>query len=85
MSNNPNDPDYKLPERVAELAPSCQHVYSILVHEGPLTQQGLVAYGLNPRTARWALSRLEHIGYVKSYVYPGDARQSLYEVADPDD
>jgi len=68
-------------ERVGDLGPSAKLVYTVLEHEGPLTQQDLVERTrLAARTVRKALSRLEEEEAVDERVYLQDARQRLYSV-----
>jgi DNA-binding MarR family transcriptional regulator len=68
-------------KRVADLGPSAKLVYTVLDHEGPLTQQDLVERTrLAARTVRKALSRLEEADAVDERVYLQDARQRLYSV-----
>ncbi len=56
-------------------------MYTVLEHEGPLTQQDLVERTrLAARTVRKALSRLEEEDAVDERVYLQDARQRLYSV-----
>jgi DNA-binding MarR family transcriptional regulator len=68
-------------DRVGDLGPSAKLVYTVLAHEGPLTQQALVERTrLAARTVRKALSRLEEQDAVDERIYLQDARQRLYSV-----
>jgi transcription initiation factor IIE alpha subunit len=64
---------------VSDLPPSAKLVAKALEHEGQLTQTGLADETLLPaRTVRYALSRLEEVGVVRSRVAFTDARKRVY-------
>jgi transcription initiation factor IIE alpha subunit len=66
---------------VTDLGPSAKLVYTVLEHEGPLTQQQVVdRTRLAARTVRKALTRLKSADVVEERVYLQDARQRLYHV-----
>ena len=68
---------------LADLPPSAKLVYKVLEYSGPLTQKGIVEESrLSPRTARYALDRLEDTAVVQADVYFADARQNLYGIAE---
>jgi transcription initiation factor IIE alpha subunit len=68
---------------VTDLGPSAKLVYTVLEHEGPLTQQQIVERTrLAARTVRKALSRLKGEDVIEERVYLQDARQRLYHVAE---
>jgi DNA-binding MarR family transcriptional regulator len=67
---------------VSDLPPSAKLVAKVLEHEGQLTQTGLADETLLPsRTVRYALSRLEDAGAVRSRVSFTDARKRVYTLA----
>jgi len=84
LTDDPNTTAWTPPAAVAELSPAAQQVYTLLVLRGPLTQQALVRYGMHQRTARDALARLREVGVLEQWPSPQDARQSVYEVVEPD-
>jgi DNA-binding MarR family transcriptional regulator len=68
---------------LAEFPPSAKLVYRVLEEDAPLTQQAICEQSqLPPRTARYALDRLESEELIESWPNPIDARQSLYEPTD---
>ncbi|WP_254764810.1 MarR family transcriptional regulator [Natrinema marinum] len=68
---------------LADLPPSAKLVYKVLEYEQPLTQEGVAAETrLCPRTARYALGKLEDHELVTSRVCLEDARQSKYRIAE---
>ncbi|MDS0475139.1 helix-turn-helix domain-containing protein [Natrinema sp. 1APR25-10V2] len=68
---------------LADLPPSAKLVYKVLEYEQPLTQETVVAESrLCPRTARYALGKLEDAGLVTSRACLEDARQSKYRLAE---
>jgi hypothetical protein len=83
--HNPNDPTFVLPEVVTRLPLSAQQVFTVLYYEGPLTQQGIVAFGVQPRTTRNAIAELRDVDAIRERPYPHDARQSLFEPVVPDE
>lgn len=71
-------------EGLDDLPPSAKLVFKVLEYNGPLTQKGIVQESmLSARTVRYALERLEEIGMVDEDIYFADARQSLYQLAEP--
>lgn len=69
-------------DRVADLPPSAKLVYTVLVHNGSMTQKQIVDESmLSPRTVRYALERLQEIDIVDEDIYFADARQNLYSLA----
>ena len=67
---------------VSDLPPSAKLVAKALEHEGQLTQTGLADETLLPaRTVRYAISRLEECGVVRSRVSFTDARKRVYTLA----
>lgn len=69
---------------LADLPPSAKLVYKVLEYNGPMTQKGIVEESmLSARTVRYALERLKEIEIVSEDVYFADARQNLYEIAEP--
>ncbi|MFB6086128.1 MAG: winged helix-turn-helix transcriptional regulator [Halodesulfurarchaeum sp.] len=74
------------PSRLDDLPPSAKLVYTVLEHDGPLTQKELVEESmLSARTVRYALERLDECGCIDEPVYLEDTRQSLYRVPAPGD
>ena len=72
-------------EDLADLPPSAKLVYKVLEYNGQLTQKGIVEESmLSARTVRYALERLEGVGAVTEDVYFADARQNLYDIAEPE-
>ena len=72
-------------EALTELPPSAKLVYKVLEYNGQLTQKGIVEESmLSPRTVRYALERLSEVGAVTEDVYFADARQNLYDIAEPE-
>ena len=68
-------------QNLHDLPPSAKLVFTVLEHEGELTQQGVAKETMLPiRTARYALNRLEDIGAVDRRFYFADARQNIYWV-----
>lgn len=66
-------------QQLNTLPPSALLVYRVLEEDAPLTQQELIDESmLCARTARYALGRLEEIGFLETRPYPHDARQTLY-------
>lgn len=66
-----------------DLPPSAKLVYTVLVHEGTLTQQELIdETTLPPRTTRDALTRLLEINAIDERIDLSDARKRLYRVID---
>lgn len=62
-----------------DLAPSAKLVFTILQHEGELTQRGIADETRLPaRTVREAVQRLEAHGIITSHISFVDARQSVY-------
>lgn len=73
--------DTELEEILEDVPPSAKLVYRVLEHEGELTQKEIVTESrLEPRTARYAISRLEEDDLITSRPSPTDARQTLYSV-----
>lgn len=73
-------------DELADLPPSAKLVYKVLEYNGPLTQKKIVEESmLSARTVRYALERLDEVGVITEDVYFADARQNLYELADPDE
>jgi len=77
---------YQNPEtRLESLTPSAKFVYTVLDYEGPLTQKALAEQTrLSQRSVRSALADLDDADLVEERIYPRDARQRLYAVADGD-
>ena len=72
-------------EELGDLPPSAKLVYKVLQYNGQLTQKGIVEESmLSARTVRYALERLEDVGVVTEDVYFADARQNLYDLAEPE-
>ena len=68
-------------EPVRELPPSAKLVAKVLDYEDTLTQSQIAAESLLPaRTVRYALTRLEEEGVVKSRFSFSDARKRLYRL-----
>ncbi|WP_408957944.1 MarR family transcriptional regulator [Natrinema sp. 74] len=68
---------------LTDLPPSAKLVYKVLEYEQPLTQEDVVAESrLCPRTARYALGKLEDSGLVTRRACLEDARQSKYRTED---
>ena len=66
-------------QRLGDLPPSAKLVFTVLDHEGPLTQKRIVEETrLSARTARYALDRLEHVDVINKKMHFRDARQNLY-------
>lgn len=79
-------PTPEQPAALMDLPPSAKLVYTVLVHEGELTQQELTeeAY-LSARTARYALKRLAAIDVIEKDIDFSDARQRRYRVTQKSD
>jgi len=77
-------PARRSPEtRLESLTPSAKFVYTVLEYEGPLTQKALAGRTrLSQRSVRSALADLADVDLVEEEIYPEDARQRLYAVAD---
>lgn len=72
-------------EHLSDFAPSAKLVYTVLEHNGELTQKQIVDESLlSPRTTRYALTDLTSAGIVEEEVHFADARQKLYRVAEHD-
>ncbi|MBV0925988.1 hypothetical protein KTS45_17430 [Halomicroarcula limicola] len=68
---------------IEDLSPSAKLVYKTLQYEGELTQKQLVEKtALVQRTVRSAVHRLEAADEITSRTKLGDARQSVYSIAD---
>jgi DNA-binding MarR family transcriptional regulator len=78
------EPARRSPEtRLESLTPSAKFVYTVLEYEGPLTQKALAEQTrLSQRSVRSALADLGDVDLVEERVYPEDARQRLYAVAE---
>ena len=69
--------------RLESLTPSAKFVYTVLDYEGPLTQKSLAEETrLSQRSVRSALADLAEADLVEERIYPQDARQRLYAVAE---
>lgn len=69
-------------DRLRELPPSAKLVAKVLETEAPLSQANLAEESLLPdRTVRYALSRLEDHGLVRSRYSLQDARKQVYTLA----
>ena len=77
-------PARRSPEtRLKSLTPSAKFVYTVLEYEGPLTQKALAEQTrLSQRSVRSALADLGDVDLVEERIYPEDARQRLYAVAE---
>ncbi|ELY80541.1 MarR family transcriptional regulator [Natrinema pallidum] len=70
---------------LSELPPSAKLVYKVLEYEAPLTQEGIAAESrLCSRTVRYALGKLEEQDLISSRACLEDARQSKYQLVDPE-
>ena len=68
-------------ERVSDLPPSAKLVYKVLEYDDALTQSQIAEETLlPPRTVRYALTRLEEVGVVRSRFSFSDARKRLYSL-----
>jgi hypothetical protein len=68
-------------ETAEDFPPSVKLVVKTLQHEAPLTQKQLCQSTLlSPRTARYAINRLEDAGAIDSKPNPDDARQQVYDL-----
>ena len=69
-------------QRLLDLPPSAKLVFTVLEHEGPLTQKQTTEKSrLSERTARYALERLKEIDAINEEMNLRDARQMLYTTA----
>lgn len=69
-----------------DVPPSAKLVYTVLEHEGPLTQEDIAATSRLPRrTVRDALRRLREQGFVSRSIHIPDARKQIYQLADDPD
>lgn len=69
------------PSALQELPPSAKLVYTVLEHEGELTQRQLSDETmLSPRTVRYALTNLQTEDLVQEEIYFADARKKLYSL-----
>ena len=67
--------------KLRNLPASSKFVYSILQHEGSMTQKEIINLSLLPeRTARYALETLIRKGLVTSQPHFSDARQTIYTI-----
>lgn len=91
MSSSIEDPnEYSRPEcvdpAVLDLPPSAKLVRLALVYEESLTQGALAELtGLNDRTVRYAIKRLDDAELLGSGPNITDARQTVYWLRDPPD
>ena len=70
-------------ELLADAPPSAKLVFTVLEHDGPLTQQELADETMLPRrTVRYALSRLDEADVVEAQISFRDARKSVYSLTD---
>ncbi len=75
-----SDEEYR--ERLRELPPSAKLVAKVLEINSPLSQAQLAEQSLLPdRTVRYALTRLEEHGLVRSRYSLQDARKQVYTLA----
>jgi transcription initiation factor IIE alpha subunit len=66
-------------QKLTALPPSAKLVFTVLGHEGQLTQKRLAEETrLSARTVRYALNHLTEIDAISEQVSFMDARQSLY-------
>jgi DNA-binding MarR family transcriptional regulator len=69
-------------ERLRELPPSAKLVAKVLEIDAPLSQAEVAEESLLPdRTVRYALTRLEERGLVRSQYSLQDARKQVYALA----
>jgi NAD+ kinase len=75
---------HHLSEDLFNMAPSAKLLLKTLEYEGTLSRKKLAERTMLPdRTVRMSLSRLIEKGYVKRRVSARDARQKMYEIAQP--
>lgn len=75
---------HHLSEDLFNMAPSAKLLLKTLEYEGTLSRRKLAERTMLPdRTVRMSLASLIEKGYVKRRVSPRDARQKLYEIAQP--
>ena len=75
------DPDAEM--GIEACSPSAKLVYTVLEHEGELTQGEIARESrLCSRTVRYAVGVLEEHGLVSSRVSLEDARRSIYRIAE---
>lgn len=73
---------YEQPAALMDLPPSAKLVFTVLAHEGELTQQEITNEAfLSSRTARYALKRLAEIDAIEKDIDLSDARQRRYRVS----
>jgi DNA-binding MarR family transcriptional regulator len=66
-------------QKLADLPPSAKLVFTVLAHEGQLTQKRIIEETrLSARTVRYALDRLTGIDAITEEINFADARQTLY-------